>query len=255
MGDTPDHRLQDRRVYTRIRTALPVMCRKDSGSIPYEGSTMDLSIGGAAIETWYPLTEGELLEFSMAFGSKPISYSAQVVYVKRLNGKRFRAGLQFREMSEGKRRLLKRYLSRLSLETRSFLKDRALHKMISHLSGALDHIKLYTVDHASTAAVIQRSYDSMTQALDQRRKLELRIADNTLIVDEMPLGHRHSLLSKLIEELMTRNIHGLVFYAGITQEEFKVFLSCMNQKPELLMAKGGVERILEAYGVSHLLAK
>jgi hypothetical protein len=29
----------------------------------------------------------------------------------------------------------------------------------------------------------------------------------------------------------------------------------MNQAPELLMTKGGVERILEAYGVSHLFAK
>lgn len=69
MGDSPGHHVQDERAYPRIRTVLPVMCRKDSRSIPYEGLTYDLSMDGAAIESWYPLTKGELLEVSMALGS------------------------------------------------------------------------------------------------------------------------------------------------------------------------------------------
>jgi hypothetical protein len=246
---------EERRDYIRIRTVLPIMVSGENGSRPHEGTTTDLSMAGVAIRTHHPVTEDESLKVSIAFGSKPVSYDARVVFVEQLGGGEFRAGLEFQNMSEGKRRPLRKCIMRTALETRSFLFDRSLWKMISHLNAALVNMKLFPKSHPHTAASIQRSYDALTQILEQRGELSLGIVDGTLIVDRLPLGKDHTRYNKVIEELETKDICTLVFRVGISQEEFRVFVDCLSQKPERLMAEGGAQTFLESHGVSHLLAR
>lgn len=113
MRQRPDYGVKERRGYFRIQTILPATCRKDSHSRPDEGITTNLSLEGVAIETCHPLTQGELVEISIALDSKLILCSTKVIYVERPRGKRYRAGLQFQEISEEDRRLLGEYLGRL----------------------------------------------------------------------------------------------------------------------------------------------
>jgi hypothetical protein len=190
----------------------------------------------------------------MPVGSKPVSYQAKVVYVKPAKGNRFRMGLQFRGVTEGKRRLLERYLSRIGLDTRSFLTDGLLWKLIRYLNTASVNMKLYPIDHPNTAGAIQNSYDSLTTIIEQRGELVLRVIDGTLVLNELPVEHCDPLFTKFIQELQIRNINSLVFLEGISQQEFQIFVNCMNQQPERLRADGGAQRYLEIHGVSRMLA-
>jgi hypothetical protein len=254
MRHQSDHRINNKREYLRIRTNRPIMYRKASGTRPYEASATDLSMDGVAIQTGHPLEKGEPLEVWIAVGSKPVSYSAKVIYVERLKGGRFRTGLQFQGTSEGKRRLLKRYLSRIRLDTRSFLTDKLVWKLIQQVNGTLVNLKLYGADHPGTAGAIRKAHASLIEILEQKGELTLRVVDSTLVVNELPVEQYDTVFTKFIEELMIRNIERLVFQLGVSQDEFKAFLNCMNQQPESLRAHGGAQEYLETHGEGHLRA-
>lgn len=132
--------------------------------------------------------------------------------------------------------------------------DTPVRNMIRQLNVALVNVKVYAADHPTTGAAVQKSFDALTEILQQKGEFALGVVDNTLIVDESPVEESDTLIAKFIEELSIRNIEGLVFYADISLDEFGVFLNCMSREPDGLMAEGGVQKFLENQGVSHVLA-
>lgn len=132
--------------------------------------------------------------------------------------------------------------------------DTSLRNMIRQLNVALVNMKVYAADHPTTEAAVRKSFDALTQILQQKGELALGVVENTLIVDESPVEESDALVAKFVEELLTRSIDGLVFYADISQDEFRVFLNCMNQDPDRLTAEGGAQKFFENQGVSHVLA-
>ena len=132
--------------------------------------------------------------------------------------------------------------------------DSLLRNMIRQLNVALANMKVYAADHPTTAAAIQRSYDALTQILEQKSEIVLGMVEDTLIVDASPVDQSDTLIAKFIEELKIRDIDGLVFYTGISGDEFRALLTCLNHDPDRIMADGGAQKFLESQGVSHVVA-
>ncbi len=132
--------------------------------------------------------------------------------------------------------------------------DPLLRNMIRQLNVALVNMKMYAPDHPTTAASFQRSYDALKNILEQKSEFALGVVDNTLIADESPVEESDSFIIKFIDELKVRNVEGLVFYTGISQDEFKIFLDCLSQEPERLIEEGGAQKFFESHGASHVLA-
>jgi hypothetical protein len=103
--------MRERRRHIRIQTLGPVLYSESIRPKPKIGSAIDLGLGGVAIETRHPLVKGELLEISIALGSRAVHGSGKVVYVERRRGKRFRAGVRFHEITDEDRRFLDKYIS------------------------------------------------------------------------------------------------------------------------------------------------
>ena len=118
------------------------------------------------------------------------------------------------------------------LDIGQFLMDTLFRNMMRQLNVALANMKVYAPDHPTTAAAIQRSYEALTQILEQKGEIALGTVENTLIVDESPADQSDTLIAKFVEELKIRDIDGLVFYGGISQEEFRVLLTCLNHDPD-----------------------
>ena len=132
--------------------------------------------------------------------------------------------------------------------------DILLRDMIRQMNVSLRNMKFYAGDHPTTMASVQKSYDALTQTLQQKGELVLGVVENTLIVGDSPVEESDTFIARFTEELNVRNIGSLVFYPDISQEEFRAFLNCLTIEPDRVMAEGGVQRFFDTQGISHVLA-
>ena len=101
----------ERRSHPRIEVTHPVLYSSDSLPRPKVASTLDLSMGGARIETRYDLIEGERLGISIAIDSKVIKCRGHVVHAECPIGDRLKAGVQFEELLKEDGLYLGEYIS------------------------------------------------------------------------------------------------------------------------------------------------
>ncbi len=103
----------ERRRHFRVQALHPILYYKNLSSRPTSGLTINLSLEGIAIETRHPLSKDELIDISITLDSRLMNCSGKVVYVQALKGKRFQAGIRFKEMSKEDRLYLEKHISYL----------------------------------------------------------------------------------------------------------------------------------------------
>ena len=101
----------EKRIHPRIEVTCPFLYSTDIYPRPKVASTLDLSMGGARIETLYFLIEGERFEISIAINSKVIKSRGHVVHAEWPVGERRKAGIQFQEISKKDGLYLGEYIS------------------------------------------------------------------------------------------------------------------------------------------------
>ena len=102
--------MMERRADARVEVSHSVLYRSDFYPRPNVASTLDLSLGGARIETLYSLNAYEGLAISIAIQPQVIESRGKVIHVRELENGRIEAGIQFEEMAEHDRLYLKQYL-------------------------------------------------------------------------------------------------------------------------------------------------
>ena len=103
----------EKRAYPRVEASHPVLCLTQVSEGSRVGTTIDLGMGGAGIETLDRLTSGEGLELSIAIDPQVIKCKGTVVYVQSSDGEKLRVGIRFDEISEHDRLYLRQYLFHL----------------------------------------------------------------------------------------------------------------------------------------------
>lgn len=100
----------ERRAYPRVKVSHSILYLSEIYPSPRVASTVDLSLGGTKIETFYSLTSGEYLQVSVAIHPQVIKCKGKVVYTQQETGEKLKAGIQFKEMSDGDKIYLRQYL-------------------------------------------------------------------------------------------------------------------------------------------------
>jgi len=77
-------------------------------------NTLDLSLGGARIETVFPMRVGELIKVSIVIGGNTITPLSRVVYGHELPELRYNAGCNFEQLENNDLAYLAEYLINLS---------------------------------------------------------------------------------------------------------------------------------------------
>jgi hypothetical protein len=115
MGFDNHHRRDrmERRSHPRVEVSHPVLYFTDIYSRPKVGSTLDLSLGGARIETPHNLLQGERLELSIAIRPQAIKCRGKAIYVSGAEGGGVRAGIHFEALSENDTIHLRLYISHI----------------------------------------------------------------------------------------------------------------------------------------------
>lgn len=103
--------MMERRKYHRIEAFHPVLYYSNIYPRPKVASTLNLSLGGARIETRSVLMKSEGLEISIAIRPEVIKCRGRVMYVLNSEGERSRAGVRFEGLSSEDSLCLGEYLS------------------------------------------------------------------------------------------------------------------------------------------------
>ena len=103
----------ERRNHPRVDASHAVIYFGDVYPGPKVASTLDLSLGGARIETPYGLKKGEKLEMAIAIHPQVIKCIAHVVSTMWPDGDRLKAGVRFEEIPGHDRHYLDEHISSL----------------------------------------------------------------------------------------------------------------------------------------------
>jgi hypothetical protein len=103
----------ERRSHPRVEASHAVLYLTDIYSGPRVASTLDLSLGGARIETPYSLTKGEKVELSIAIHPQVIKCRGHVLETLWPDGDCLKVRVQFQEIRTQDRLYLQQHISRL----------------------------------------------------------------------------------------------------------------------------------------------
>ena len=105
--------MTERRSYPRIKVSGSVLYTKDVYPRLTVGSTLDLSLGGARIQSLYGLAKADKLDITLGIESRAMKCRGRVIYVIERQGERIQAGVRFEELSTDDKLYLSQYLSHL----------------------------------------------------------------------------------------------------------------------------------------------
>lgn len=100
---------EERRKYPRYESVPEITYSYGFYSEPIEAKTLELSLGGARIETDVPFLVGESLEVNISVGEEEIDILAKVVHTHQISDTTFVVGLSFEDISETKREVLNHF--------------------------------------------------------------------------------------------------------------------------------------------------
>ncbi len=102
--------MKEKRNYPRIKASCSMVYSKDIYPKSTVASTVNLSEGGAKIQTLYSLDKDETLEISIAIAGQVIKSRGKVIHVVEREDGKIEAGIQFQELSEMDKFHLRQYL-------------------------------------------------------------------------------------------------------------------------------------------------
>ncbi len=100
----------ERRGHPRVSVSHSALYFSDIYPRPRVASTVNLSLGGAKIETPYRLISGEGVEISIAIQRQAIKCKGKVIYVIESTRGKTQAGIQFKELSKPDKLYLRQHL-------------------------------------------------------------------------------------------------------------------------------------------------
>ncbi len=101
----------ERRNFPRLEASLPVLYFTDAYPSPNVAWTLDLSLGGARIESSNGLTTGDRFWMHIAIDRQTIKCRGKAIHVLGPESGSMTAGVEFEELSEHDQLHLRQYLS------------------------------------------------------------------------------------------------------------------------------------------------
>jgi c-di-GMP-binding flagellar brake protein YcgR len=107
--ERPETLQEERRRYPRYHAVPEITYSYGFYNEPIQAKTLELSLGGARIETDLPLLNGETLEVNISVGEEEIDVVGRVIHTYRVSDGSFMVGLSFEEISDIKKRVLHQF--------------------------------------------------------------------------------------------------------------------------------------------------
>ncbi|MDD5771866.1 MAG: HEAT repeat domain-containing protein [bacterium] len=113
--------------------------------------------------------------------------------------------------------------------------------------------KLYPSGHKMLILAIERFYSQLKDIVAQEQKISLRIFDNSLYFQNLPLDTaKIPEITIFLEKLHERYIRRIVFNTGTNMNDINALMTLLNTDPENISPEGGPNGILEKNGAQNI---
>jgi HD-GYP domain-containing protein (c-di-GMP phosphodiesterase class II) len=141
-------------------------------------------------------------------------------------------------------------------ETRQsfFAKQRLINSaraVFQQLSAVLRNATIYPEAHPFLLASAEKLLSRILELLADRKEVAFYLVAGELFFETHSVPIDQSLFL-LIEQLVGRDVGGIVFKPGLTQAELIKFAGLINKEPSFFAAKGGISEVLGKENITHI---
>jgi HEAT repeat protein len=125
--------------------------------------------------------------------------------------------------------------------------------IIKRLNLLLRTIQMYqSADHPSVQASLGTLQTTMENAMQGREGLTISRVGSDLLIEDIKIKKKEKFLDDFIAALEGRNVNALTLKRGISTDEVRAFLMVFAQNEAQVKKLGGVRKIFESKGVTHV---
>ena len=135
-----------------------------------------------------------------------------------------------------------------------FAKQRLLEAAkttFQQLSGLLKNVTMYPESHPFLLSLVEKLMITIEGLLADGKEVAFYFVSGELFFETISMPIDQSIVA-LVEQFTGRDIGGIVFKTGITNEEFIRLAVLMNKEPSALAAEGGIINILSRENIPHI---
>ncbi len=127
-----------------------------------------------------------------------------------------------------------------------------LSDMVKFLSRAVSQTHDFGPEHPLSKASIEQCFSALSNLLLEKGNIIIYIAEQKLRYGDTILEEKNVVVDKIINLFSTIKLVSLQFESGFTQQDFLSFLSLLGQRPQDILAAGGVEKLVKERNIAHL---
>lgn len=127
-----------------------------------------------------------------------------------------------------------------------------LVSLISDLNIARRHITAYPKGHPVIATAAAKAFVNIQDIHKSHDSITLGITKDTILIDGERLDEQNPVIGNFARELFSRGVVILIIHQGVTIDEVIRFNEILAMKSERIGELGGMEKLLEAAGVTNL---
>lgn len=127
-----------------------------------------------------------------------------------------------------------------------------LEALVRHLSGALKSLSLYPPTHPAFGRFVDRVHGALSPLLAEAPKVEIGLADETLVLEGGPWLGSAEQVRTLVERLKDRDVGTIAFHRGVEVQDIRALLEVLGGDGAAVEAHGGPEKALQAKGAKQI---
>jgi hypothetical protein len=125
-------------------------------------------------------------------------------------------------------------------------------KSVFHqLSAVLRNATIYPEAHPFVLASADKLLSRILELLADRKEVAFYLVAGELFFETHSVPIDQS-LSLLMEQLVARDVGGIIFKSGLTQAELIKFADLINKEPSFFAAQGGINEVLGTENILHI---
>ncbi len=124
--------------------------------------------------------------------------------------------------------------------------------LLRSLGMLIQQASMYGMGHNVTALAIREAFERLETALAMYGIIEMTDADNTFLVNSIPVDSKDPAVHNFINRLQAHKLGGVVFAPETTAEEFLVFAKLISSSTLSLEQLGGMKNAIENAGLQSI---
>jgi len=130
--------------------------------------------------------------------------------------------------------------------------EKNLSDMVKFLSRAVNQIRDFGPEHPLTKASIEHCFSALSNLLEEKGNIAIYIAEQKLRYGNTILEEKNIVVDKIINLFSAIKLTSFQFESGFTRQDFLSFLNLLAQRPQDILAGGGLEKLVIEKNIAHL---